>query len=122
MEEIASCDPYGMSCPSGESFVLRFKFEHFSCYLLQERRDQRGCDEAAFALITSVRGSEHGQRLFVWQFEALATLDDTEDGLDWTELWVIEILVIWLDLEVAIVFLLLDAKSKVADIINCEAC
>ena len=52
----------------------------------------------------------------------MSTLDDTEDGLDWAELRVIEILVIWLDLEVSIVLLLLDAKPKIADIIDCEAC
>ena len=66
MEQITGCDQDGVSCPSGEGFILWFELEHFSRDFLQKLSDKFGCDEAAFALVTSVGGSEHGERLFVW--------------------------------------------------------
>ena len=57
---------------------------------------------------------------FVWDFEPLSPLDYSRNCLYWSELRVIEVLVIRLDLEFSIVQLLFDAKLEIKNIIHCE--
>ena len=73
-----------------------------------------GCDKAPSSFVDAFHRLEDCQWVRCMDLESDGALYDVESRVDWAELWVVGILVIWDELAIVVVLLLSIADSDIA--------